>query len=106
MAGALKLPDYEARRRDWIGCAWLPPRWDWVDPLKDARAEIEQIQAGLKSRTQALAERGYDADQVDAEIAADRAREQRLGLVFGAMPGASRQADDTDEETATAATPA
>jgi lambda family phage portal protein len=82
MAGALDLPDYEARRREHIGCSWLPPKWDWVDPLKDARAEIEQIEAGLKSRTQALAERGYDADQVDAEIAADRERERRLGLSF------------------------
>lgn len=44
---------------------------------------MEQIEAGLKSRTQALAERGYDADQVDAEIAADRARERQLGLAFG-----------------------
>jgi lambda family phage portal protein len=82
MAGALDLPDYEARRREHIACSWLPPKWDWVDPLKDARAEIEQIEAGLKSRTQALAERGYDADQVDAEIAADRERERSLGLAF------------------------
>jgi lambda family phage portal protein len=77
LAGALDLPDYEARRREHLACDWLPPKWDWVDPLKDARAEIEQIEAGLKSRTQALAERGYDAEQVDAEIAADRAREPR-----------------------------
>lgn len=83
MAGAIALPDYEQQRRTWLGCSWLPPKWDWVDPLKDARAEIEQIEAGLKSRTQALAERGYDADQVDAEIAADRARERQLGLSFG-----------------------
>src|SRR5690606_129114 len=75
ISGALALPDYEQQRRAFLGCSWLPPKWDWVDPLKDARAEIEQIEAGLKSRTQALAERGYDADQVDAEIAADRARE-------------------------------
>ncbi|MFN3727516.1 MAG: phage portal protein [Allosphingosinicella sp.] len=83
MAGAIALPDYEQKRRIYLGCSWLPPKWDWVDPLKDARAEIEQIEAGLKSRTQALAERGYDADQVDAEIAADRARERQLGLSFG-----------------------
>ena len=83
LSGALAIPDYEARRREYSACAWLPPRWDWVDPLKDARAEIEQIEAGLKSRTQALAERGYDATQVDAEIASDRARERELGLVFG-----------------------
>jgi capsid protein len=31
----------------------LPPRWGWVDPLKDIRAEIVAMEAGLKSRTQA-----------------------------------------------------
>ena len=77
------LPDYDQRRREYLACGWLPPKWDWVDPLKDARAEIEQIDAGLKSRTQALAERGYDAEQVDGEIAADKAREKSLGLTFG-----------------------
>ncbi|MEW5704913.1 MAG: phage portal protein [Pseudomonadota bacterium] len=93
MAGALDLPGYEARRRDYIACSWLPPKWDWVDPLKDARAEIEQIEAGLKSRTQALAERGYDADQVDAEIAADRERERSLGLSFAGARSDSVPAD-------------
>ncbi len=83
MSGALAIPDYETRRGDYLACSWLPPRWEWVDPLKDARAEIEQIDAGLKSRTQAIAERGFDAEQVDAEIAADKAREQALGLTFG-----------------------
>ena len=29
-----------------------------------------------------LAERGFDAEQVDAEIASDREREKRLGLSF------------------------
>ena len=103
MAGTLDLPDYEARRRDHIACSWLPPKWDWVDPLKDARAEIEQIEAGLKSRTQALAERGYDADQVDAEIAADRARERSLGLAFAGARSDPVPADPEQPASAPAA---
>ena len=51
VSGALEIPDYEAGRDDYLACEWLPPRWEWVDPQKDARAEIEQIAAGLKSRT-------------------------------------------------------
>jgi lambda family phage portal protein len=100
LAGALDLPGYERRRRELIACSWLPPKWDWVDPLKDARAEIEQIEAGLKSRTQALAERGYDAEQVDEEIAGDRERERRLGLAFG---GRSEPVLPADAEEPTAA---
>jgi lambda family phage portal protein len=94
LAGALDLPNYDDRRREHLACGWLPPKWDWVDPLKDARAEIEQIEAGLKSRTQALAERGYDAEQVDTEIAADQAREKSLGLSFGSAAASAPLPDE------------
>ena len=80
LSGALTLPGYEANRSQLLAVDWLPTKWDWVDPLKDASAEIAQIEAGLKSRTQAIAERGYDAEQVDRDIAAERARERALGL--------------------------
>ena len=69
----------------------MPTKWDWIDPAKDAAAEILQIEAGLKSRTQAIAERGYDAEQVDREIAAERKREAELGLDFR-RPGSPAQA--------------
>ncbi|MBJ6372747.1 phage portal protein [Sedimentitalea arenosa] len=90
LSGALGIADYEKQRRHYQACAWLPTKWDWVDPMKDASAEILQIEAGLKSRTQALSERGYDADQVDREIAAERDRELALGLDFR-RPGSPAQ---------------
>ena len=98
MAGAIDAPGYEHQRREHLRCDWLPPKWDWIDPLKDARAEIEQIGAGLKSRSQALAERGYDAEQVDAQIASDKKREEDLGLTFSSSapaPAANEPADQS-----------
>ena len=50
--------------------------------MKDVQAEIMAIGAGLKNRSQAISESGYDAEQVDAEIAADRERAEGLGLAF------------------------
>ena len=91
LAGALRLPGYDRKRGEYLAADWLPTKWDWVDPLKDANAEIAQIEAGLKSRTQAISERGYDAEQVDREIAAERNRERRLGLDFR-RPGSPAQA--------------
>ena len=105
LSGALVLPGYDSQRRQYQACAWLPTRWDWIDPMKDASAEILQIEAGLKSRTQALAERGYDAEQVDREIAAERKRERDLGLDFR-RPGSPAQgpgegaAKDADQDSA------
>lgn len=63
---------------------WITPRREWVDPLKDARAEIEAINAGLMSRREAVASRGWDIEQLDEEIAADHARATSLGLAFAA----------------------
>lgn len=101
LSGAISLPGYERRRREYLRCNWLPTRWDWVDPQKDIRAEVEQIDAGLKSRSQAISERGYDAAQLDEEIAADRKREKRLGLEFkrpgapaSSASGGEREAED------------
>jgi capsid protein len=91
LSGALELPDYDANRRQYQACMWLPTKWGWVDPMKDASAEILQIEAGLKSRTQALSERGYDAEQVEREIAAERKCELALGLDFR-RPGSPAQA--------------
>ena len=105
LSGALDLPGYDSQRRQYQACAWLPTKWDWIDPMKDASAEILQIEAGLKSRTQALAERGYDAEQVDREIAAERKREAVLGLDFR-RPGSPAQgpgegmAKDADQDSA------
>ena len=63
---------------------FIPPAQPWVDPAKDARAVIEQMDAGLMSRRQAVAALGYSVEKLDAEIAADRAREAKLGLTFSA----------------------
>jgi lambda family phage portal protein len=82
LSGAIDARGFDRDPAPWLAVEWLPPKWDWVDPLKDARAEIEQIRAGLKSRSQSIAERGYDIEEADAAIAADRAREERLGLSF------------------------
>lgn len=68
--------------RDWAA-DWIFPAPPWIDPAKDAAAYRELIDAGLMSRRQAVAERGWNVADVDAEIAEDRAREQSLGLNFG-----------------------
>jgi len=82
MSGAVQLPGFARNQREMMRVKWFPPKWDWVDPLKDAQAEKLQIDAGMKSRSDVIEERGEDPEVVDARIAADHAREERLGLEF------------------------
>lgn len=80
LQGNLSAAAYQNPATGLQAAKWLPPSWPWVDPQKDARAAIMEIEANLRSRADVIAERGYDAEEIDRQIAADRARARRLGI--------------------------
>lgn len=86
LAGALDAPGFArggpARRRQYLAAKWVPQGWQWVDPEKEFNAMLLAIRAGLMSRSEAISAFGYDAEDVDREIAADNKRADDLGLIF------------------------
>lgn len=67
--------------------AIMKPRWrargfDWVDPSKDVNASIAAIGAGLKTRTEDLAERGEDFEETMQQLAYEQKYAEKLGLTF------------------------
>ena len=90
LEGALTLTGYArggtAKRREYQAVKWIPQGWQWVDPLKEADAMKAAIRSGLMSRSEAISANGYDAEDVDREIAADNARADAFGLVFDSDP--------------------
>ncbi|RWC29833.1 MAG: phage portal protein [Mesorhizobium sp.] len=79
---SLALAAYQARPRDFLRVKWFTPKWDWIDPLKDLMAEVLAVKAGFKARSDVIEAMGYDPEETDARIAADKAREEKLGLDF------------------------
>ena len=82
LSGTLPARDFASKREDYFAVKWIAPGWDWVDPEKDAKAEEIAIRAGFKSRREVVAGRGEDIEALDAEIAGDNARAEKLGLTF------------------------
>lgn len=80
LAGELNALDYSRRPEAYLSVEWRPQAWPWVDPLKDIEAQVLAIDNLLTSRTAVIRETGYDAEAVDAEIAADQEREKQAGL--------------------------
>lgn len=76
---------------------FIPPRWEWVDPLKDRQAEQLAVDNGFKARSDVIESEGFDPEEVDARIAADKARADGLGLKFGASAAAPAPMVDDDE---------
>jgi capsid protein len=82
LGGELEMPGFARRPRPWLAVKWIPQGWQWVDPEKEFKAMVAAIRAGLMSRSEAISAFGYDAEDVDREIAADQARADALGLKF------------------------
>ena len=96
LSGALDLPDIKVAR----AVHWIPPRWDWVDPLKDIQAQLLGINAGLMSRRKAVEATGYDIEEIDRENAADAERAASLGLTYSTSPGETQGARATPTKKA------
>lgn len=79
-----------------VAVEWVMPAANQVDPLKAVEADVAEIEAGLASRSQKVAARGWDVTALDSEIAADREREAKLNLAFVAAPAAEQKQEEVE----------
>jgi lambda family phage portal protein len=61
---------------------WQARRWQWVDPEGEVKANIDAINASLKSRTQIIAEQGEDIEDVFGEIAEEESLAEQFGITL------------------------
>lgn len=71
---------------------WTPPAAPFIDPGAEGLAIMRNIRAGIQSLSEALRERGYDPKEVLAEIAADNALLDKLGIILDSDPRNTTQA--------------
>lgn len=72
-AGSVRTQKYDV--------IWTPPKWPWVDPVKDVEAAKLEMRAGLSSLSEKIREMGYDPAVVFAEIKEERATLKADGTV-------------------------
>lgn len=85
--------------------SFVAPGRESVEPLKDAQTLNLELQAGVKTWSQAVRERGHDPDEQIAEIAALKSKFADAGLSFklemGPVTITGIEKDDDDDGTAT-----
>lgn len=91
-SNALSLPSANTSR--YVDVKWQPRRWTWVDPKGEVAANIDAINAKLKSRTQIIAEQGEDIEDVFEEIAEENALAENIGIDLDSQD----QADQTQQQ--------
>jgi lambda family phage portal protein len=84
LAGKITLPGYWQNPRRYQESEWQPPGMEAVDPLREAKSQIEAISYGLKSPQEVARERGRDLEDIYDEIKAAQEMAQERGLEFTA----------------------
>lgn len=84
---AISLPEYWARRDEYLAIGWIAPKWSWVDPLKEVTADLLETRSGFAPRSEKAAERGYGLEELDDAIAEARDSAAERGLVFDSDAG-------------------
>lgn len=95
--GRVDLAAYSAEPEAFHAAEYLPPAWPWVDPEKDAKAAILEIDNGLTSRSRVVAQKGFSVEEIDEERKRDAVRERGLPQKQSA---GTNPAPDTQETAA------
>jgi lambda family phage portal protein len=77
LSGAIPLPADKFTKFN--APHWNVRGWQWVDPLKDVKASVDAINNGLKTRSQIVAEQGFDLEEVFEQLK----QEEELAVTYG-----------------------
>ena len=81
MAGRLKSINpvaYAKERSRFVKPKWVTPAREWVDPLKDMRAIEMELALGLTTKTEVIAGRGKDFEEVLLQQKRERELEKQI----------------------------
>jgi lambda family phage portal protein len=93
LSGLIKFPSDQERDRH-LAVRHQPRGWQWIDPEKEARAAVIAISNGLGTRTDFLAEKGLDIEDVFDKLA----REKRLAAAKGITIDAGLRPEPVKDE--------
>jgi len=82
---------------DYSTVRWIAPTIQMLDPAAEIRSMIAAQRAGYISRSEIVANSGWDAEEIEAELAADNARADALDLVLDSDPRRVTQQGQTQE---------
>ncbi len=84
--------DWFANRAELVRAVWTQDGWEWIDPLKEARAEEVSVALGVRSRTEICRSKGTEFEDVTRQLADEREAREVAGL------GGDEDEEEQDEE--------
>ncbi len=95
LKGELGRVNFYANRTFWANASWIAPGWEWVDPLKEAKAAEVGLKNGIVTHSDLFSTRGQDWE----ESFEQRKREQEKAKELGIFDTCDKSQQDGDAET-------
>ncbi|MGJ4851450.1 phage portal protein [Bacillota bacterium Meth-B3] len=80
LSGALVIPGFWDEKRKYLNHEWVAQGKAWIDPLKEASANLVAMKSGQKTFREIAGAAGYDWREMLVQIAEERAFMTELGL--------------------------
>lgn len=87
LSGRLQLPGYWQNQRNFWRSVFIPPGGEPIDPLRESKANRDDMAAYLRSPQEIMIRRGRDAEDVLDEIAEFKEMCEERGLPFESVFG-------------------
>lgn len=100
LTGQLALPIN--RRARYSQVHWQPRGWDWVDPLKDTKANESGVALGTTTRTEIAAAKGRDLEEMFEQLKREQQLAEQYGIDINPTRLTPQGANNAESESETA----
>lgn len=80
LRGELPVDSFYENRRYWCGATWIAPGWEWVDPLKEAKAAEVGLKNGIVTYSDLYSAEGKDWEESFEQRKREQEKIKELGL--------------------------
>jgi len=96
LKGELDAPDFYENFFEYTRARWVPPGWQWVDPLKEVKAAVEGLDNGIESLADISASLGKNWEETIEQKAREAVKikelEEKFDIVI--IKGDSAETDE------------
>ena len=83
LRGDLGSISFYEKRPNWTNASWITPGWEWVDPLKEAKAAEVGLKNGIVTHSDLYSAQGKDWEECFEQRKREQDKIKELGLEIG-----------------------
>ena len=98
MLGGLNAPLFMSLKSDYCHTKWMTDGWEWVDPLKEAKAFELAVDKNFMSISDVEASRGQDWEEILEQKEREQKKMKELGIDIAPAKKGKPNDDERDPE--------